>query len=129
MARPRSTQICCASVCLREILPHEKGVAITAFAQTLGMGKRRTSKSQRLFLCPQCANRTVSGKEPSKTAPFDIAIFNILLDLVGADPDVAHAAWEQLQQRRKDALYDPAKPQLLEGEYLPPAPKRLKEAS
>jgi hypothetical protein len=125
MARPRQPQICCASQCLREIQPTESGVAITAFAQTLGMGKRRTSKSERLYLCPQCANRTVSGKEPSKTAPFDIAIFKILLDLVGAAPDVAHEAWKQLQQRRQELLYTGELP---EGEVLPPL-KRLKEAS
>ena len=126
MGRPRQTQTCCSSRCLREIQPHEKAVALTCFAQTLGMGTRRTSKSERLFLCPQCAYR-VAGveKEPSKTAPFDLAIFKVLLDLVGADGDVALASWEQLQKRRKDILYSPA---LAEGEIIPP-PKRLKEAS
>lgn len=117
MARPRQPQTCCSSVCLREIQPWEKGVALCCFAQTLGMGKMRTSKSQRLYLCPQCATRTVSGKEPSKTAPFDIAIFKILLDLVGAEPDVSNAAWEQLQARRQAILY--AK-ELPEGEIMPP---------
>ena len=67
MGRPRQPQLCCSSRCLREIQPTEKAVALTIFAQTLGMGKRRTSKSERLFLCPQCAYR-VAGveKEPSK---------------------------------------------------------------
>jgi len=127
MGRPRALQICCSSRCLREIQPNEKAVALTCFAQTLGMGKRRTSKSERLFLCPQCAYR-VAGveKEPSKTAPFDLAIFKVLLDLVGADPDVAQAGWEQLQRRRKSLLYE--QPALPEGEVLPP-PRRLKEAS
>jgi hypothetical protein len=127
MGRPRQVQVCCSSKCLREIQPQEKAVALTCFAQTLGMGKRRTSKSERLFLCPQCAYR-VAGveKEPSKTAPFDLAIFRVLLDLVGADPDVAQAGWELLQQRRRVILYEA--PQLPEGEILPP-PKRLKEAS
>ena len=126
MPRPRQPQICCSSKCLREIQPHEKAVALTIFAQTLGMGKRRTSKSERLFLCPQCAYR-VAGveKEPSRTAPFDLSIFKVLLDLVGADPDVAQAGWELLQMRRREVLYAPA---LGEGEILPPV-KRLKEAS
>jgi hypothetical protein len=126
MGRPRPLQICCASRCLREILPTEKAVALTCFAQTMGMGKRRTSKSERLYLCPQCAYR-VAGveKEPSKTAPFDLAIYKVLLDLVGADPDVAQAGWEQLQKRRKEILYQPA---LTEGEILPPQ-KRLKEVN
>lgn len=125
MPRQRELQVCCSSICLRTIQPDESAVEIRCFARTHGMGKRRTSKSEQLFLCPQCANRTVSGKEPSKTAPFDIAIFKILLDLVGAEGDVAHEAWKQLQQRRQEILYAPALP---EGVILPPT-KRLKEAS
>ncbi len=125
--RPRTeVLICCSSRCLREIGPEEKAVAITCFARTLGMGRQRTSKSERLFLCPQCAYRVASvEKEPPKTAPFDLAIYHVLLDLVGADGDVAMASWEQLQQRRKDLLYPPTLPA---AEILPP-PKRLKEAS
>jgi hypothetical protein len=90
------------------------------------MGKRRSSKSERLYLCPQCAYR-VAGveKEPTKAAPFDLAIFRVLLDLVGADPDVAQAGWEQLRERRQEILLPPA---LTEGEVLPPA-KALKAAS
>jgi hypothetical protein len=125
MARPRQSQFCCSSRCLREIEATEKAVALTVFACTLGMGKRRTSKSERLFLCPQCAYRVASvEKEPTKTAPFDLAIFRVLLDLVGAEPDVAQAGWEQLKQRREAVITNPA----LIGEVLPPL-KRLKEAS
>src|SRR5437870_499062 len=102
MARPRQVQLCCSSRCGREILPDEKAVALTCFAQTMGMGKRRSSKSERLYLCPQCAYR-VAGveKEPSKTAPFDLAIYRVLLDLVGAEPDVAQAGWEQIKRKRE----------------------------
>lgn len=124
--RPRTEiLICCSSRCLRQIGPLEKAVAITCFARTLGMGKQRTSKSERLFLCPQCAYRVASvEKEPSKTAPFDLAIYHVLLDLVGAEGDVALASWEQLQERRRQLLYTG----LPEGEVIPP-PKQLKEAS
>lgn len=125
MARPRAPQVCCSSICRREILPNESAVAISCFAQTVGMGKQRTSKSQRYFLCPQCATRITLEKEPSKNAPFDVAIFRILLDLVGAVPDVTEATFAQLSQRRQEILYTHALP---EGEILPP-PKRLKEAS
>jgi hypothetical protein len=126
MPRLRQTQICCSSRCLREIQPWESAVEIRCFARTHGMGKRRTSKSESMFLCPQCATRTVTvEKEPPKSAPFDVAIFKILLDLVGADPDVAQEAWKQLQQRRQLVLYGPVLP---EPEILPP-PRRLKEAS
>ena len=118
MARPRQPQICCSSHCLRPIEPHEKAVAITVFACTLGMGARRTSKSERLYLCPQCAYR-VSAVErpPSKATPFNLGVFRVLLDLVGAEPDVTQAAWEQLQRRRMEYLYPPALPQ---GEVIPP---------
>lgn len=125
MARPRAPQICCSSSCRRPISPNESAVAISCFAQTVGMGKQRTSKSQRYFLCPQCATRITLEKEPPKTAPFDQAIFRILLDLVGAVPDVTAATFEQLHERRAQILYPAALP---EGEILPP-PKRLKEAS
>lgn len=129
--RPRAkageTVFCCSSKCLREIRQEEKAVGLTIFACTLGMGKRRTSKSERLFLCPQCAYRVAAvEKEPSRGAPFDLAIFRVLLDLVGADQDVAQASWEQLQQRRDTILYSP--PELSAPEILAP-PKRLKEAS
>jgi len=129
MGRPRQgLLICCSSKCLREIAPNEKAVALTCFAQTMGMGKRRHSKSERLYLCPQCAYRVAAvEKEPSKTAPFDLAIFRVLLDLVGADQDVAQASWEQLQQRRDQIIYD-KQPALPEPQILPP-PRALKSAS
>ncbi|HEX3941371.1 MAG TPA: hypothetical protein VHX11_07815 [Acidobacteriaceae bacterium] len=123
----RQPQICCSSRCLREIAPHESAVEIRAFARTHGMGKRRTSKSESLFLCPQCSTRIVTvEKEPPRTAPFDVAIFKILLDLVGADPDVAQEAWKQLQERRQAILYAPALPA---AEILAPERRALKEAS
>lgn len=117
MPRPRQPQFCCSSLCHREILPHEKGIAVTLFAQTLGMGQRKTSKSERLYLCPQCAFRVASDKMPSKNAPVDLAFFRILLDVAGFDPSVASATFEQLQQRRQELLYPPALPA---GEILPP---------
>ena len=105
MARPRQLQLCCSARCLREIQPNEKAVSLTFFAETLGMGARRKSKSERLFLCPQCAYRVAAvDRKPRRSSPFDLAIFKVLLDLVGADPDVAQAGWEQLQRRRKEII-------------------------
>ena len=126
MARPRAPQVCCSSKCRREIQSHEKGIAVTLFAQTLGMGKRKTSKSERLYLCPQCAFRVASENMPPKTAPVDLAYFKILLDIAGFDPSVAQATFEQLSQRREEILY--AK-QLGEGEILPPEKRQLKAVS
>jgi hypothetical protein len=126
MPRPRDAQFCCSSMCKREIQPWEKGIAITTFARTLGMGKQRTSKSERIFVCPQCAVRIASEKEPPKTAPVDLAFFHVLLDLAGAEiGDVVLAAGELLQRRRQQILYPPALP---EGEIIPPA-RALKSAS
>jgi hypothetical protein len=121
MARPRQPQICCSSKCRREITPSEKGVAVTLFAQTLGMGARKTSKSERLYLCPQCAFRVASDTEPPKSAPVDLAFFRVLLDIAGCDSAVTEAMVEQLQHRRQTILYPLA---LGEGQIMPPT-KRL----
>lgn len=125
MGRPRPTQTCCSAKCRREILPHEKGVAVTLFAQTLGMGARKTSKSERLYLCPQCAFRVASDTEPPKSAPVDLAFFRVLLDIAGTDSAVTDAMVEQLQQRRQTLLY----PALNAAQEILPPVKRLREAS
>lgn len=126
MPRQREPQICCASNCLRPILPTEPAVEVRCFARTHGMGGRRTSKSESMFLCPQCATRTaILEKPPSKREPFHLAIFKILLDLVGEQPDVVEAVYQQVKERRDEILYPPALP---EPEIIPP-PKRLASAS
>lgn len=128
MPRQRGVQICCSSRCLRRIEPWEKAVEVRIFARTHGMGKRRTSKSESLFLCPQCSTRAaITDAPPTKAQPYNLAIFRILLDLVGGEPDVVQAVWEQVQRRRMEVLYPPALP---EGEIIPaqlPA-KRLNAA-
>lgn len=121
MARPRPQQVCCSTKCQRTIGPSEKAIAVTLFAQTMGMGKRRTSKSERLYLCPQCAMRIAMENEPTKNFPVERAYFRIMLDLGGSASDVVQAAGEVLEQRRQEILYPPA---LTEGEVIPP-PKRL----
>jgi len=126
MPRQREPQICCSSRCLRPIQPWEPAVEVRCFARTHGMGGRRTSKSESMFLCPQCATRTaILEKPPGKGEPFHLAIFKILLDLVGEKPDVVEAVYEQVKERRDEILYPK---ELGEGEILPP-PRRLKEAS
>jgi hypothetical protein len=125
MARPKQPQRCSSSICRREIQPWEKGVEFVIFGRTWGMKQRRTSKSERLFLCPQCSTRTATGKIPSVLDPVELAFFRVNLDLNGSEPDVVEATFEQLSQRRRELLFPTALP---EGEILPP-PKRLKEAS
>lgn len=124
MGRPRQPQVCCSSKCQRPIGPEEKGIAVTLFAQTMGMGKRRSSKSERLYLCPQCAMRIAMENEPARSAPVDRAYFRIMLDLGGSGSDVVQAAGEVLEQRRRELLYPPALPA---QEIIPP-PKALKAA-
>lgn len=124
MARPKQPQICCSALCRKDIQPWEGGVEIMLYARTSGMGKRRTSKSERLFLCPRCAMRTSLGEMPTPNKPVDLAFFKIVLDLVGAQPDVTDATFHQLEDRRKLVLYPPALPP---GEILPPT-KELKAA-
>jgi len=121
MGRPRKPQKCCSSLCRKEIQPWEKGIAVSLFAQTFGMGKQRTSKSQRLYLCPRCAMRTIIGKVPTETAPVDLAFFKIILDLA-PETDVSQALAEQLGQMRQAMLYPEIKPEgeLVEGEVMPP---------
>jgi hypothetical protein len=125
MARPKQPQRCCSSICRREIQPWEKGVEFVIFGRTWGMKKRRTSKSERIFLCPQCSTRNATGKVPSALDPVELAFFRVNLDLNGSEPDVVEATYEQLADRRQELLYPPA---LGQGEILPPE-KRLKEAS
>ena len=124
MGRPRPAQICCSSKCQRVIGPTDKGIAVTLFAQTMQMGKQRTSKSQRIYLCSQCAYRVASEPEPPRSAPVDRAYFRIMLDLAGSGMDVVQAAGELLAQRRMEILYPLALPA---GEILPPE-KALKAA-
>jgi hypothetical protein len=124
MARPKQPQRCCSSICRREIQPWEKGVEFVIFGRTWGMNKRRTSKSERLFLCPQCSTRNATGKIPSALDPVELAFFRVNLDLNGSEPDVVEATFEQLSQRRQDVLYPKELPA---GEILPP-PRALKAA-
>lgn len=126
MGRPRQPQICCSSKCRREIGPTEKGLGITLFGQTLGMGKQRTSKSQRIYVCPQCAVRIAGDIVPPKSAPVDLAFFLVLLDLSGSEQmDVVTAAAELLQERRQELIYPLALP---EAEIILPPQRALKAA-
>lgn len=114
----RKNEICIR--CRSQIEPHESAVAISLFCQTVGMGKRRASKSQRIYLCPQCAVVAAMGEEPPKGQPLNVAAYTIIRNLVGADPTVVGKAWQELSQSLSASL-PPA-------EILPPAPA-LKAAS
>lgn len=109
--------------CHEKIERHESAVAISLFCQTVGMGKRRASKSERIYLCPQCSVVTAMGDEPPKGQPLNVAAYRIIRNLVGSDPEVAGKAWEELN----NAVGIPTPPALTVGEVLPPA-RRLRAA-
>jgi hypothetical protein len=107
--------------CRAQIEPQESAVGISLFAQTLGMGKRKASKSERIYLCPQCVV-TAMGDEPPKGQPLNVAAYRIIRNLVGSDPAVCGKAWEELSRSIVPNRTLP------EAEILPPA-RSLKAAS
>jgi|ERR1051326_2218599 hypothetical protein len=117
----RKNEICIR--CSGPIRPEEPGLALVLLAQTLGMGKRKSSKSERIYLCSQCAVVTAMGDSPSKSQPINAAAYRQIRGLVATQSDVVNEAWKELNRR---AIAD-SMPQLPEGEVLPPA-RSLKAA-
>ena len=110
----RKNEICVR--CRTQIAPDQPALGISIFAQTLGMGtKRKASKSERIYICPQCSVVTAMGDEPPKGQPFNVAVYRVIRNMVGTDGAVVAKAWEELNQ----AVITP--PGLPTGEVLPPA--------
>jgi hypothetical protein len=65
------------------------------FAQTVGVRPRQKSASQRICFCPPCSVSLAMGPPPE--GALNIAAWNMLRDIVGADPALTQAAWEQLR--------------------------------
>lgn len=116
----RKPQACIG--CARKIETNERAAALSLFSQTVGMGKQRTSKSERLYLCTQCAVVTAMGDPPPRSHPIEVAAYRTLRHLVATDPAVVEAAYVSLH----DAVVTPALP---EPEFLPPARHQLQTAS
>jgi hypothetical protein len=81
--------------CNREIEVGDKSVAVYMFAQTVGIRPRQKSSAQRICFCPQCSVSLAMG--PAPEGALNIAAWNMIRDLVGADPALNRAAWENLQ--------------------------------
>jgi hypothetical protein len=81
--------------CNRELEPGNKSVAVYMFAQTVGVRPRQKSSSQRICFCPQCSVSLAMG--PAPEGALNIAAWNMIRDLVGADPALNQAAWESLR--------------------------------
>jgi len=75
--------------CNRELEAGEKSVAVFLFAQTTGIRPRQKSSARRICFCPQCAVSLAMGPAPE-------GAWEMIRDLVGAQPNLTEAAWENL---------------------------------
>jgi hypothetical protein len=81
--------------CRREILTGDKSVAVYMFAQTVGVRPRQKSSAQRICFCPQCAVSLAMGLPPE--GALNMAAWEMIRDLVSAEPSLNEAAWESLR--------------------------------
>ncbi len=73
----------------------DKSVAVYMFAQTVGIRPRQKSAAQRICFCSQCSVSLAMG--PAPEGALNIAAWQMIRDLVGADPALNQAAWETLR--------------------------------
>lgn len=81
--------------CRREIEMGDKSVAVYMFAQTVGVRPRQKSTAQRVCFCPQCAVSLAMGLPPD--GALNMAAWEMIRDLVSAEPSLNEAAWEGLR--------------------------------
>jgi hypothetical protein len=81
--------------CRREIEVGRKSVAVYMFAQTVGVKPRQKSAAQRICFCPQCAVSLAMGLPPE--GALNMAAWDMIRDLVSAEPALNEAAWENLR--------------------------------
>lgn len=65
------------------------------FAQTVGVRPRQKSSAQRICFCPQCAVSLAMGLPPE--GALNMAAWDMIRDLVSAEPALNQAAWENLR--------------------------------
>jgi hypothetical protein len=65
------------------------------FAQTVGIRPRQKSSAQRICFCPQCSVSLAMGLRPE--GALNTAAWQMIRDLVGADPALNEAAWANLR--------------------------------
>jgi hypothetical protein len=81
--------------CHKEIETGHKSVAVYMFAQTVGVRPRLKSAAQRICFCPQCSVSLAMGPPPE--GALNLAAWQMIRDLVSADPALNEAAWESLR--------------------------------
>jgi hypothetical protein len=82
--------------CRREIEAGDKSVAVYMFAQTVGVKPRQKSGAQRICFCPQCAVSLAMGMPPE--GALNLAAWDMIRDIVSAEPSLNQAAWESLRR-------------------------------
>jgi hypothetical protein len=80
--------------CNRELGAGHKSVAIYLFAQTVGIKPRQKSTAQRVCFCPPCSVSLAMGPPPE--GALNLAAWEMIRDLVGSDPALNQAAWQNL---------------------------------
>ena len=70
-------------------------MAVYMFAQTVGIRPRQKSSAQRICFCPQCAVSLAMGLPPE--GALNLAAWEMIRDLVSAEPSLNDAAWESLR--------------------------------
>ena len=88
--------------CNRELEAGEKSVAVFLFAQTTGVRPRQKSSARRICFCPQCAVSLAMG--PSPEGALNFAAWQMIRDVVGAQPTLTEAAWENLHATAAETL-------------------------
>jgi len=88
--------------CNREIEAGEKSVAVYLFAQTVGVRPRQKSSAQRISFCPPCSVSLAMG--PAPEGALNLAAWQMIRDVVGADPALTEAAWETLHGTGENLL-------------------------
>ena len=81
--------------CNRELEAGHKSIAIYMFAQTVGVRPRQKSGARRICFCPQCSVSLAMGPPPE--GALNVAAWQMIRDIVGADPSLTEAAWEDLR--------------------------------
>ena len=89
---PLESQYCLR--CSRELETGDKSVAVYMFSQTVGIKPRQKSSAQRICFCPQCSVSLAMGPPPE--GALNLAAWQMIRDLVGSDPALTEAAWENL---------------------------------
>jgi hypothetical protein len=88
--------------CSRELEAGQKSVAVYLFAQTVGVRPRQKSPAQRICFCPQCSVSLAMG--PAPEGALNLAAWQMIRDIVGADPALTEAAWESLHGLEEEGL-------------------------